>query len=159
VIEGGAETGKTRSQDQPSLEHPMVRSSVLAGCCLMSVLVSLAPAQRTARNRQSRDPSPMPAQTWNSRGAGALIEGACTGIRGDRVAIVMGDGVERLVPHELFLPEELEKIRVHFSVTEPVPEQKRADTAPPRAECRMLHTIRGGVLPSGKIVGRNGNLI
>jgi hypothetical protein len=44
-------------------------------------------------------------------------------------------------------------------VTEPAPEQKRADAAPLAAECRMLHTIRGGVLPSGKIIGRNGSLI
>lgn len=97
------------------------------------------------------------SRTWNSRNVGGLIEGSCVGIDGDQARIVVGN-LEYLVPLELFHPEDLDLLRAHFAFPANVPTQTKAEPAN-RAECQMLHTMRGGVFPEAKIVGHSGDTI
>ncbi|MFO0819444.1 MAG: hypothetical protein U1A77_15965 [Pirellulales bacterium] len=113
-------------------------------------------AHQKALNYRSKGP-PTESRTWNSRGLGGLIEGRCLGVEGDKIRIEVGN-VERAIPFELFHENDLALIRAHFSMPDPFPPQATTDPAP-RSDCKMLHTIRGGVLPSAKVVGHEGNVI
>ena len=134
--------------------------AALASALLVAVISTPAAGQpptkqpRTTKAKAGAATTPpIASRTWNSRGLGALIEGVCVGVDGEHVRIVTGE-IERRVPFELFHAEDLETIRAHFSIADPFPKQATTDPAP-RGECRMLHTIRGGVLPEAKVGGQS----
>lgn len=127
--------------------------AVLVGCSIPSA--TFAQIGKSAAN--SVGPAPTESRTWNSRNVGGLIEGPCLGVIGDQIKI-LHQNIERLVPIELFHPDDLKLIRAHFSLDEPFPEQATAEPVP-LAECSAKHTLRGGIFPAAKIVGHEGNTV
>lgn len=124
------------------------------GLILLALSATPALAQKSARSAKVEA---IPSRTWNSAGQGGLIEGACVGVKNDQV-VILADNVERLIPPELFHADDLETIRAHFKLQDDFPGQETVDSVP-LAECEMLHTIRGGVFPSAKIIGHDGDTV
>jgi hypothetical protein len=119
-----------------------------------AILLSALSAGEAASKRAKAGPAPIPSRTWSCYSAGGLIDGSCVALDDDMAIIEQAGGERVSVPIELFEPGQQKEIRQHFGAA--VEDKKRRQ---PSFQGHPWHSSRGGVIVSGKITGRTGNLL
>lgn len=107
---------------------------------------------------QNAKKKPMAPQTYHTSGGGGLIDGACIGVEKENVAVIRTAERQTFkVPLELFDAGDQKLICEHFGIDFPLLQPK--EPPPPRDSLHPWHSIRGGVMVSGKIVALQGDVL